>query len=324
VEKRALIIGIDEYDNAPDLAGCVADARSMSGVLSKNEDGSPNYDCKTVIYPNSRHVDAPTIAKLREEIRTLFDFDGDVLLYFSGHGSCDDTGGHLVAIDGTVHVPGLAMQDIMTFAQNSKARSILLILDCCFSGALGNPPNLQSPVQLARAQLREGVTILAASKPKQSAAEVAGHGVFTHLVLGALNGGAADVRGNVSAASIYAYVEAALGPWDQRPVYKTHASALPPVRLCRHSVSDDLLRELPNIFRGPDATVNLDPSFEHTSETSDSAKVELFEKFKKLRDARLLCSPEGKDLYYAAMDSGQVCLTALGQFYWRLADSGRI
>jgi uncharacterized caspase-like protein len=65
---------------------------------------------------------------------------------------------------------------------------VLLILDCCFSGSIGNPPNLQGEIE-NQALLREGVTILAASRPAQVSMEVGGHGVFTKLVMGALRGG---------------------------------------------------------------------------------------------------------------------------------------
>jgi len=46
--------------------------------------------------------------------------------------------------------------------------------------------------------------------------EDAGGGIFTSLVVDALQGGAADILGDVTAPSVYAYLEAALGAWDQR------------------------------------------------------------------------------------------------------------
>ena len=49
-------------------------------------------------------------------------------------------------------------------------------------------------------------------------------GIFTNLVLAALEGGAADLRGHVTPGSIYAYVDQALGAWDQRPIFKTNVT----------------------------------------------------------------------------------------------------
>ncbi len=320
--KRALIVGIDEYDEVSNLTGCVADAQSMERVLSRHEDGASNFTCKTMVKPSSgKRITRPV---LRGAWVNLFDFEGDVLFYFSGHGCTTDTGGFLVTQEGTPADPGLAMNELLTLAGKSRARTILLILDCCFSGDLGNPPNLQSPYVLEQAQLRRGVTILAASRPTEPAAEVGGHGVFTDLVMGALDGGAADVRGRVSAASIYAYVEAALGPWEQRPLYKTHASTLPPVRLCQPSVPDRLLRELPVLFSRPNDRIVMDRSYEETEASARSENVALFKKFKRLRDARLLRTEKGDDLYWAALGGNAVLLTPLGQFYWRLTKDKRI
>jgi hypothetical protein len=145
------------------------------------------------------------------------------------------------------------------------------------------------------------------------------------LVLGALKGGAADVRGRVSAAAIYAYVEAALGPWNQRPLYKSHASSLGPVRLCQPDVSDTLLRELPFIFKTQNTRLQLDPTFEEMNiAVAKPENVAVFKKLKTFQTARLLKNYSGNDLYWTAERSGHVYLTPLGQFYWMLANTGRI
>jgi hypothetical protein len=321
--RRALLIGIDQYDKVPHLKGCVNDALAMKEVLERHENGDPNYDCRVLTSPGPKPI---TRRFLREQWTELFEhFDGDVLFYFSGHGSPTNVGGYLVTQDGEPGDPGLAMNDLLIMANRSKAKSVLLILDCCFSGDLGNSPNLQGGGSIEnQAQLKEGLTILAASRPTQIASEIAGHGVFTNLVLGALKGGASDVRGRVSAASIYAYVEQALGAWDQRPVYKSHADGLPPLRKCRAWVPDSLLRELPAIFPRPDSTFLMDRTFEHTEPSAKPENVATFNKFKVLRNARLLTTQEDKDLYYVALESKAVQLTPLGQFYWDLVKRGRI
>jgi hypothetical protein len=324
MSKRALIIGIDKYQHVSPLKGCVSDAESMADVLRRHEDDALNFDCRLLVNPG------PSAEITRRFLRKSWDdlfanFDGDILFYFSGHGSVTSVGGYVVTADGQPNDPGLAMNDLLTLANRSRARSVLLILDCCYSGSLGNPPNLQGVTGEAQSQLREGVTILAASRPAEVAMEVGGRGVFTELVIGALKGGAADVRGRVSAASVYAYVEAALGAWDQRPLYKSHASRLDPIRLCQPSVPDSLLRELPKLFSDSDARFQLNPTFEETNKAvAKPANVEMFKKFKKLQTAGLLKNLSGDDLYWTAERSGSVFLTPLGQFYWRLANDGRI
>jgi len=49
--KRALLIGIDDYDNVRPLGGCVKDALAMWEVLRRHEDGNLNYDCRVLISP---------------------------------------------------------------------------------------------------------------------------------------------------------------------------------------------------------------------------------------------------------------------------------
>jgi hypothetical protein len=321
VVKRALIVGIDEYDSplVPSLTGCVADATEMAAVLGRNDDGGVNFECRLLTSPGSKPI---TRAYLRQQWRDLFqDFREDVLFYFSGHGSPSDIGGFLVTQEGTPDDPGLLMEEIVTLSNNSAARTVLIVLDCCFSGQAGNAAALQGGLE-NRAILREGVTILAASRPAETAVEVGGHGVFTNLVLGALRGGAADVRGRVSAASIYAYAEAALGAWDQRPLYKSHAAHLEPVRLCTPRVPDALLRELVVFFPGPDDRFRLDMSYEETNGAAVPAHVEIFKKFKQYQVGGLLQPTVGRDLYWTAERSESVVLTDLGKFYHTLVTRG--
>lgn len=319
--KRALIVGINDYEAVSQLAGCVPDAYAMEEVLSRHADGSINFECRRATSDGDRI----TRGFLRQQWRELFEgFRGDVLFYFSGHGTPTDVGGYLVTQEGTVDDPGLAMDDVIIMANNSTAATVLIVLDCCFSGEAGNPAALQGGEQ-PRALLREGVTVLAASRPQQVAMELGGHGVFTDLVLGALRGGAADVRGRVSAASVYAYAEAALGAWDQRPLYKSHAANLEPVRLCEPKVSDQLLREIPTFFPGPGDAYPLDMTYEETKEEAAVPEhVAIFKKFKKYQIAGLLKPQEGTDLFWTAERGGLVELTDLGRFYHRLVASGQL
>lgn len=321
--RRALIVGIDKYDYLSPLSGCVADANAISSLLSRNSDGSVNFDCRLL---TSNGVAKITRSTLRRVWLELFhDFRGDIVFYFSGHGTPTDFGGYLVTEDGEPGDLGLPMNDVVTLANNSPARTVLLVLDCCFSGSIGNSPDSQTGSLENKAELREGVTILAASRPLQPSMEVGGHGVFTNLVMGALRGGAADVRGRVSAASIYAYAEAALGAWEQRPVYKSHASQLDPVRFCTPKVDDVLLRELPRFFLTADVEYQLDRTYEETNvDEARSENIEIFKKFKKLQIAGLLQPIIGDDLYWTAERSGSVQLTDLGRFYHHLVLQSRI
>ena len=316
--RRALVIGIDSYPNAP-LAGCVTDANTMRRLLSAHEDGSPNFDCRLVTGPPSEI----TRASLRREVEQLFEHEADVaLLYFSGHGTENNLGGYLVTPDAMRYDEGIPMTDILTLANRSPVHEGVVILDCCHSGALGQIPAIDDKNALA--YLREGVSVLTASRATQVAMEAGGAGVFTSLVASALDGGAADVVGSVTVAAIYAYVDQALGSWDQRPLLKAHVSRLTSLRKCQPAVPLQTLRRFQQWFPTPDAELPLNPSYEPDVEPHHPEHEATFAELQKCRAAKLV-EPVGEEhMYYAAMRSRSCRLTPLGRYYWRLANEGRI
>lgn len=314
--RRALIVGIDKYDDAP-LKGCVNDARKIFTALERNEDRSPNFHCKLLTAPNIV-INKPG---LKEAIRNLFLNKADVaLLYFSGHGFLNPLGGILVTQDAVRYDEGISMFEILTLAHKAPIHEVVIILDCCHSGAFGLFPTFNEETSV----LREGMSILAACRPSQLAIEKDEGGVFTSFVYDALMGGGSDILGKVTAASIYAYADQALGAWDQRPLFKTNVSKLLPLRRCKPSVPLDILRLLPSYFASPYVEYPLDPSFEPDEEPQNPTNQKIFADLQKLRDAGLLI-PVGEDhMYYAAIYSKSCKLTHLGQFYRRLASEGKL
>lgn len=319
MSKRALVVGNTSYDNFKTLTCCVDDAKAVAERLAKHADGSHNYD----VLQLTSDKKAVTEAALRDAVsRLFFDFrGGDAVFYFSGHGLATNDGGYLVTQDAKDDDKGYPMAELLEAANDSGVNSVLLILDCCHAGNMGNSPGGDG---VPRASLSEGVTILAASTSAQESQEGLEYSVFTGLLLSALDGGAANVRGEVTAAAVYGFAEQSLSSWQQRPMYKSHARRLDPIRRCEPAVPDETLLALPTLFRAAHRPVAMDPSFEHTEETANPENVAKFDQFKILRNSGLLATENNKDLFYTALDSGNVFLTPLGQFYWRLAKQGRI
>jgi hypothetical protein len=314
--RKALLVGIDSYPNAP-LSGCVSDVKLMAEVLAKNEDGSPNFSCRVLTAPHSR-VER---SDLKQAVEELFRDKADVaLLHFSGHGTVNNLGGYLVTQDAKRYDEGVPMTDLLTLANKSPVKEVVIFLDCCHSGALGQLPGVDND----KALLREGVSILTASRDSQVAVEKGGHGVVTAMVSDALRGGAADVCGNVSVAAVYAYVDQRLGPWHQRPLFKSHVSTLIPLRKCKPQVELEILRVLPDRFPSPDYEYPLDSSYEPTAEPKHEEHERIFSQLQRLRAARLLVPVGEEHLYFAAMNNKACALTPLGKHYWHLAKAGRI
>jgi uncharacterized caspase-like protein len=314
--RRALLVGINAYPRDP-LLGCANDARALQQVLQRQADGSPNFECRLLTAPPQ----PITRSILRAQATELFAQEAEVaLFFFSGHGTENLLGGYLVTPDAERYDEGLPMADLLTLANRSPVREVVIVLDCCSSGALGQAPALDG----LSAQLREGVSVLTASRASQPSLEVGGWGLFSSLVHSALDGGAADVIGNVTAAGIYAYVDQALGPWQQRPLFKTHVSRLTSLRKCSPAVPLATLRRLPEWFTSPEAYLQLDPSFEPDVEPHDPEHEAIFAQLQKCRAAKLV-EPVGEEhLYFAAIRSKACRLTPLGHYYWRLAREARV
>jgi hypothetical protein len=143
-----------------------------------------------------------TRARLREALDDLFADPAEVaLLYLSGHGTENDLGGYLVITDAARYDEGVPLADVLAHANRAThITGVAIIVDSCHSGWLGTVPAANN----AHAALREGLSILGASRPSQASLGRGEDGVFTELVCSALAGGAADILGNVSVAGVYA------------------------------------------------------------------------------------------------------------------------
>jgi len=314
--KRALIVGIDDYSFAP-LAGCVNDANKVNEVLSENHDESPNFDCKLL----TARPDEITRASLRQNIEELFSHRADVaLFYFAGHGSINQLGGYLATQDYHQYDPGVSMADLLTLANESEIDEIILLIDCCHSGAIGG----MSAIKNEHAVLREGVSVLTASRASQLAVEENEGGLFTALVYEAMQGGAADVLGNITTASVYAYVDRVLTAWDQRPMFKSNMAKMFTLRKFKPAVPLPILRKLPSYFETANYEYPLDPSYEPELEPKNPEHEKIFGELQKLRAVSIVEPVDEDHLYFAAIKEKPCRLTPLGQFYWKLAKAKRI
>ncbi len=212
-----LSVGIDNYrDGRLRLAYAVADARSIATSFA--EAGRGVFDeviVKTVTDAEATmaNLDA-AFARLAEEIGPE-----DAFMFFvAGHGVTTDGRYHFLPHDfrfagENAFAEGAVDQQKWQdwFSQIAAQRSVLLF-DTCESGSLtGSAAGLrsaQSIVAIEKMTKATGRTILAASTDSAPALEgVAGHGVFSYVLLGAL--GAADVNADafVQVTELAGYVD---------------------------------------------------------------------------------------------------------------------
>ena len=320
--KKALIIGLNNYPEG-ELEWCNNDAIAMKEMMESNGDGSPNFDVISIINSCTRH-------NLESAICKLFADDADIaLLYFSGHGA-DADGGYLCTTDYLDGSYGVKMSDVLEKANSSRCKNKVIILDCCFAAKMG-----ESILVKNNSILGEGITIIAASQSWQASAENNGiqHGIFTELLMQGLKGGAADISGNITPASLYSFVDQSLGPWQQRPVFKTNISQFLPLRTIQAKIPKSILRKLSMYFENPTDEFKLDPSYEYTNSPdiehqviepyANPLHVAVFKELQLFESVGLIEPVETEHMYFAAMQNRSCKLTALGAHYWRLSQDRR-
>ncbi|MBE5320120.1 caspase family protein [Pedobacter sp. MR2016-19] len=314
--KGALLVGIDDYHGGNQLKGCVNDATALADLLAKNEDGTSNFQIEL-------QNNIKTKGELKKAVTRLFHSDLNVaLFYFAGHGCTTDIGGYIVTPDYGSYDEGISMDELLSLCNYSPIKEKIIVLDCCYSGHIGSPHLLGGKATY----LGNGVTVLTASGMSETSVESGGHGLFTLLLLKALEGGAADIVGNITIGSIYAYIDRSLGFWQQRPQFKTNVSRFMPLRTTYPSIQPlTVLNTITEFFAEPESVFQLDPSYEYSNTgVAIEANVQIFKKLQKMQGVGLVIPHDEEHLYWAAQNSKGCKLTVLGKHYWKLVKENRI
>jgi tetratricopeptide (TPR) repeat protein len=282
--KLALIIGNSQYDDAglARLAAPDVDVRALAEVLS-----TPGIGAFDEVVPLLNEG----LATVRRAIARFFDAkhrDDLLLLYFSGHGVRDEQGHLYFAVRDTERaiLAGTAIEAsyVTTRMDRSASKRLVLVLDCCHSGAFGYGAKAAQGATVGTATAFEGTgrgrVVLTATDSTQYAWEgdqVLGeveNSLFTHYMIEGLRTGAADrdEDGLITIDELYDYVyehvlndtpKQTPGKWafgQQGDIVIAHnasasRSKLPPeieeaVRSTLPSVRLEAVRELDIILRG--------------------------------------------------------------------------
>ncbi|WP_315812433.1 MULTISPECIES: caspase family protein [unclassified Bradyrhizobium] len=328
--RKALVVGIDYYKHITGLSGCVNDAHAVKAMLDRHADGSVNFG--TLSLTCSGEDSLLTKRILRNAVQELFAGDSDIaLFYFAGHGYIEETGGYLCAADCESGEDGLPLNDLMVFANSSRAKNKVIVLDSCHSGIVA-----QREDGKGLAEIKEGMTILTASTADQYAKEVpgGGAGVFTNLFIDALGGAAANLVGEVTPGGVYAHIDQSLGPWAQRPVFKTNVRTFVSLRKVTPPLELADLQRIAEFFPAPGYELKLDPSFEpertkeqandQTIPPPDPRNTAIFKILQRYNRVNLLVPNNAPHMWHAAMERKSCSLTALGEHYRRLVANGLI
>ena len=323
--RKALVVGINYYKHGSPLFGCVDDAHSVKAILERHGDGSINFDIR--LFTGTGPTDMVLRASLKDHVEELFSGDSDIaLFYFAGHGHIESVGGYLLASDSRRGDEGVSLAEVLAFANDSKAKNKIIVLDSCHSGIAGTPPSAGQ-----NAVLSEGLTILTASTKEQYATEQDGRGVFTTLFVDALSGVAANILGDISPGGVYAYIDQSLGAWEQRPVFKTNVKNFVSLRKVQPTVQLADLQRIVEFFPSAGFQYSLDPSFEPelkgrsdgmpAPNPDNTRKFAILQKYNRVN---LVVPVDAPHMWHAAMESKSCKLTVLGEHYRQLVERKRI
>lgn len=189
---KAVFVGIDRHrsPDVPELGGAKRDATALWALFS---DSVPELASRVLV---DEQATLPAVRDAVVGTLTGAGPDDVVVLSFAGHGSPD---GSLVLYDtepSDLAGTALSMTVLAEAFRTTKAKVVLCILDCCFSGHA--PARVLETVAKPRSAVAltgifgEGRILLAACAPTEAAWEQpgTGHGLLTYATIEAMGGSA--------------------------------------------------------------------------------------------------------------------------------------
>jgi hypothetical protein len=214
-ERRyAVLIGSSEFDRESGLGNLRCpqnDVEDMAELITAAETGlflkenvfklinRPHYEV-------ARHINVLTSRSNTDDV---------IFIYFSGHGKQDSSGRLYLATVNTsvraLETTSIPLELLRMVLDGCPSRKIIIVLDCCFSGAAGASflrGDADDQMRLfARAQ---GTFLLTASTGVQTAREKEGdrNAVFTKHVIAGIRSGRADANGDgiITMDELFGYV----------------------------------------------------------------------------------------------------------------------
>ena len=197
--RVAFLIGNQTFRpdaNLPPLNGPLNDVAALSKVLGDPARG--DFDVRP--FPDAQ---SSTIKAAIEEELTTAQRGDLVLVHYAGHGKLDRVGNLCLATADTraatllsTSIPARHLRDLAT---NSDCDAVVLLLDCCYSGAAAGDLRGDVESQLRSLQDASGFYILTASSEIQTAGEAEENrdwivmGRFTAAIVDGIGTGNADL-----------------------------------------------------------------------------------------------------------------------------------
>ena len=136
-DYHALIIGIDEYRNLPNLKSAVGDARAMAEILKEQ------YGFKVTLLIDPTRGD---IIDAFDEFRAVLGFKDNLLIYYAGHGWLDEDSdeGYWLPVDAKPNrrTNWVSNATLTSTLKALAAKHVMVLADSCYSGRLVRAANV--------------------------------------------------------------------------------------------------------------------------------------------------------------------------------------
>lgn len=211
-KRFAILIGSSQF-NDPELQGLrcpIWDVNGLADILASKEYGNFSEIIQSI---NEPHY---VVLEKINEVFIKAERDDLILIYFSGHGKLNRMGKLRLTTQNTqiqkldsTSVPVEWLKDLIT--DTSRTNRIVIILDCCHSGAIGDAFFTKGDLdgQYQALSRGRGTYIITASTAIDVAIERMSdeYGAFTKFIIeGIKSWDAADENGNVTVDSLFSYL----------------------------------------------------------------------------------------------------------------------
>ena len=205
----ALIIANENYMEVANVPNALNDGKVFA-----------EYCKKTLGLPESniRYVPDATLNRMKRQLHWItqvmeaYKSDANIIFYYAGHGIPDESNqsSYLLPVDGygSDVTTGFSLDEIYKMLGEKKAKSVVVLLDACFSGANRDGAMLASArgvaIKAKPGEPKGKMVILSAAQGDETAYpyKEKNHGMFTYYLLKKLK----DTKGDVTFGDLADYI----------------------------------------------------------------------------------------------------------------------
>lgn len=218
LKRHALVIGINKYNEIPELKYCAKDAEYVARVLEQNGNFIVDRLPKRWNQENERDEVAEKPLTGKELGQALRQFileqakGSEALIYYAGHGSAGrdllgEEKGYIITSDyqlNNIENTAIALDSFNDLIRKADLKSLIVILDCCHAGYFLEADLIKQSLSVFRSQTN--YYLMASCGKYENSYEgefFGGHGLFTGALLEGLSEQNAGSDGQVSIDGLY-------------------------------------------------------------------------------------------------------------------------